>query len=253
MNSNSTSQDLNGRTALVTGATSGIGKATALALARRGARVLVSGRDEVRGRSVVAAIRAEDGVADFLQAELDDADSTRKLAQRALEIAGHVDILINNAGIFPFGPTAQTSPDTFDGVYATNVRAPFILVGELAPKMAERGKGAIVNLSSMVGDFGMAGLALYGSTKAAINLLTKAWAAEFGPRGVRVNAVSPGPTVTEGTAAMGDSLAQIAAAAPAGHPATPEEIADAIVYLASDNASFVHGVVLPVDGGRAAV
>jgi NAD(P)-dependent dehydrogenase (short-subunit alcohol dehydrogenase family) len=253
MNSNSTSQDLNGQTALVTGATSGIGKATALALARRGARVLVSGRDEARGRSVVAAIRAEDGVADFLQAELDDADSTRKLAQRALEIAGHVDILINNAGIFPFGPTAQTSPDTFDGVYATNVRAPFILVGELAPKMAERGKGAIVNLSSMVGDFGMAGLALYGSTKAAINLLTKAWAAEFGPRGVRVNAVSPGPTVTEGTAAMGDSLAQIAAAAPAGHPATPEEIADAIVYLASDNASFVHGVVLPVDGGRAAV
>lgn len=253
MNSNSTSQDLNGRTALVTGATSGIGKATALALARRGARVLVSGRDEARGRSVVAAIRAEDGVADFLPAELDDADSTRKLAQRALEIAGHVDILINNAGIFPFGPTAQTSQDTFDGVYATNVRAPFILVGELAPKMAERGKGAIVNLSSMVGDFGMAGLALYGSTKAAINLLTKAWAAEFGPRGVRVNAVSPGPTVTEGTAAMGDGLAQIAAAAPAGHPATPEEIADAIVYLASDNASFVHGVVLSVDGGRAAV
>ena len=253
MNNNSTAQDLNGRTALVTGATSGIGKATALALARRGARVLVSGRDEARGRSVVAAIRAEDGVADFLQAELNDADSTRKLAQRALEIAGHVDILINNAGIFPFGPTAQTSPDTFDGVYATNVRAPFILVGELAPKMAERGKGAIVNLSSMVGDFGMAGMALYGSTKAAINLLTKAWAAEFGPRGVRVNAVSPGPTVTEGTAAMGDGLAQIAAAAPAGHPATPEEIADAIVYLASDNASFVHGVVMPVDGGRAAV
>jgi len=253
MNNNSPSQDLNGRTALVTGATSGIGKAAALALARRGARVLVSGRDEARGRSVVAAIRAEDGVADFLQAELNDADSTRKLAKRALEIAGRVDILVNNAGIFPFGPTAQTSPDTFDDVYATNVRAPFILVGELAPKMAERGKGAIVNLSSMVGDFGMAGMALYGSSKAAINLLTKAWAAEFGPSGVRVNAVSPGPTLTEGTAAMGEGLAQLAAAAPAGHPATPEEIADAIVYLASDNASFVHGVVLPVDGGRAAV
>ena len=119
--------------------------------------------------------------------------------------------------------------------------------------MAQRGKGAIVNVSSMVGDFGMAGMALYGSSKAALNLLTKAWAAEFGPKGVRVNAVSPGPTRTDGTAGMGDGLSQIAAMAPAGHPATPEEIADAIVYLASDGASFVHGAVLPVDGGRAAV
>lgn len=250
---NSTHQDLNGRTALVTGATSGIGKAAALALARRGARVLVSGRDEVRGKSTVAEIRAENGVADFLPADLGDAASVQKLARRALDVAGRVDILVNNAGIFPFGPTAETPLDTFDDVYATNVRAPFMLVAELAPIMAARGKGAIVNVSSMVGDFGMAGMALYGSTKASINLLTKAWAAEFGPKGVRVNAVSPGPTRTEGTAAMGDGLAQIAAAAPAGHPATPEEIADAIVYLASDSASFVHGVVLPVDGGRAAV
>jgi NAD(P)-dependent dehydrogenase (short-subunit alcohol dehydrogenase family) len=105
----------------------------------------------------------------------------------------------------------------------------------------------------MVGDFGMAGMALYGSSKAALNLLTKAWAAEFGPKGVRVNAVSPGPTRTDGTAGMSDAVSQLAAMAPAGHPATPEEIADAIVYLASDGASFVHGVVLPVDGGRAAV
>jgi NAD(P)-dependent dehydrogenase (short-subunit alcohol dehydrogenase family) len=253
MTSNNAYKDLKGRTALVTGATSGIGKATAVALARRGARVLVSGRDALRGQSVVAAIKAEDGEADFMQAKLDDAGSTRKLAQRALELAGHIDILVNSAGIFPFGPTAETTLDTFQDAYATNVRAPFILVAELAPKMAERGKGAIVNVSSMVGDFGIAGMALYGSSKAALNLLTKAWAAEFGPKGVRVNAVSPGPTRTEGTAGMEDGLVQIAAAAPAGHPATPEEIADAIVYLASDNASFVYGVVLPVDGGRAAI
>jgi NAD(P)-dependent dehydrogenase (short-subunit alcohol dehydrogenase family) len=136
MNNDSSHLDLSGRTALVTGATSGIGKATALALARRGARVLVSGRDAPRGESVVAAIRAEKGVADFLQADLDHADSTRKLARRALEITGHIDILVNSAGIFPFGPTAETPLDTFHDVYATNVRAPFILVAELAPKMA---------------------------------------------------------------------------------------------------------------------
>jgi NAD(P)-dependent dehydrogenase (short-subunit alcohol dehydrogenase family) len=248
-----TDRELFGSTALVTGATSGIGKATALALASRGARVLVSGRDTERGQAVVAAIRSNGGNADFLKADLDDAESTRNLARRALEIAGSVDILVNNAGVFPFGPTADTPLDVFHDVYATNVRAPFILVAELAPKMAERGNGAIVNVSSMVGDFGVAGMALYGSSKAALNLLTKSWAAEFGPKGVRVNAVSPGPTRTEGTEGMGDGLAQLAAMAPAGHPATPEEIADAIVYLVSDGASFVHGVVLPVDGGRAAV
>lgn len=152
-----------------------------------------------------------------------------------------------------FGPTSETTEETFDTVYATNVKVPFVLVAELAPKMADRGRGAIVNVSTMVANFGVAGMALYGSSKAALNLLTKAWAAEFGPKGVRVNAVSPGPTRTEGTAAMEDGLVQLAAAAPAGRPATPDEIADAIVFLVSPDASFVQGVVLPVDGGRLAV
>jgi NAD(P)-dependent dehydrogenase (short-subunit alcohol dehydrogenase family) len=117
--------------------------------------------------------------------------------------------------------------------------------------MAQRGKGAIINVSTMVADYGAAGLSLYGSSKAAINLLTKAWAAEYGPKGVQVNAASPGPTRTEGTAAMGDALQQLAAQA--GRPAAPEEIAEAIVFLATDRASFVQGAVLPVDGGRTAV
>jgi NAD(P)-dependent dehydrogenase (short-subunit alcohol dehydrogenase family) len=105
----------------------------------------------------------------------------------------------------------------------------------------------------MVADYGVAGMSLYGSSKAAINLLTKAWAAEYGPKGIRVNAVSPGPTRTEGTAAMGEELQRLAAQAPAGRPAAPEEIAEAIVFLSSDHASFIHGAVLPVDGGRTAV
>lgn len=243
---------LAGATALITGATSGIGKATAFALAQRGARILVCGRDVQRGEAVVSAIKENGGSADFLAADLQDAGSARDLARRGLALNGRIDILVNNAAIFPFGPTPGTSEDTFDKVYNVNVKVPFVLVGELAPKMAERGKGSIINLSSMVSEFGLAGMALYGSSKAAINLLTKAWAAEFGPKGVRVNAVSPGPTRTEGTAGMGDSLEKMAAVAPAGRPASAEEIAAAIAFLASDEASFVHGVVLAVDGGRTA-
>ena len=143
--------------------------------------------------------------------------------------------------------------EMFDSVYSINVKAPYFLVAELAPVMAKRGKGAIVNVSTMVADYGVPGMSLYASSKAAINLLTKAWAAEYGPSGVRVNAVSPGPTKTEGTQAMGEALDQLAAQAPAGRPATPDEIAEAIVFLATDRASFIHGTKLAVDGGRTAV
>jgi NAD(P)-dependent dehydrogenase (short-subunit alcohol dehydrogenase family) len=116
---------------------------------------------------------------------------------------GHV---INNAGIFPFGPTHEMTEELFDSVYSLNVKAPYFLVAELAPLMAKRGKGAIVNVSIMVSDYGVSGMSLYGSSKAAINLLTKAWAAEYGPSGVRVNTVTPGPTRTEGTDAMGEAV-----------------------------------------------
>jgi NAD(P)-dependent dehydrogenase (short-subunit alcohol dehydrogenase family) len=248
------SVDLSGRVALVTGATSGIGAATAALLAERGAHVLVAGRDASRGETVVASIRASGGKADFLAADLRDAESARRLAQKATDLGGgRVDILVNSAGIFPFGPTEQTSPSDVDAVYDLNVKAPFHLVAQLAPAMADRGHGAIVNVSTMVAEYGVAGMALYGSSKAALNLLTKAWAAEFGPRGVRVNAVEPGPTRTEGTAGMGEDLKALAAQAPAGRPAEAQEIAEAIAYLAGDTASFVQGAILPVDGGRTAV
>jgi NAD(P)-dependent dehydrogenase (short-subunit alcohol dehydrogenase family) len=160
---------------------------------------------------------------------------------------------VNSAGVFPFGPTHEATGADFDWVYDVNVKVPFFLVAELAPKMARRGYGSIVNVTTMVAEFGAPQMALYGSSKAALVLLTKSWAAEYGPSGVRVNAVSPGPTRTEGTAGMGEALDQLASAAPAGRPALPEEIASAIVYLAGDEASFVHGALLPVDGGRVAV
>lgn len=241
-------------TALITGGTSGIGRAVANKLARLGVHALVVGRNAERGEKTIAEIRAAGGRADFIASDLVDAASVRQVAKKAVELGdGHVDILINNAGIFPFGPTHEMNEESFDRVYALNVKAPYFLVAELAPLMAKRGKGAIVNLSTMVSDYGMSGMSLYGSSKAAINLLTKAWAAEYGPSGVRINAVSPGPTRTEGTAVMGEGLERLAAEAPAGRPAEADEIAEAIVFLATDRASFIQGAKLAVDGGRTAI
>jgi NAD(P)-dependent dehydrogenase (short-subunit alcohol dehydrogenase family) len=186
-------------TALITGGTSGIGRAVARKLADLGIHVIVVGRNAERGEKTIAEIRTAGGQADFISSDLRDASSAREVAKRAIELGnGHVDILINNAGIYPFGPTHETSEDLFDKVYSLNVKVPYFLVAELAPLMAKRGKGAIVNLSTMVADYGASGMSLYGSSKAAINLLTKAWTAEYGPSGVRINAVSPGPTRTEG-------------------------------------------------------
>jgi NAD(P)-dependent dehydrogenase (short-subunit alcohol dehydrogenase family) len=246
--------DLKDRTALVTGSTSGIGKATALALAARGARVLVVGRNERRARDVVAEIEGGGGSAAYRLATLSDLELALDLVQWATEAGdGHVDILINNAGVALLGPSSAATELEFDETFALNVKVPFFLVASLAPAMAERGWGSIVNISTMVASFGQAGMALYGASRAALELLTKAWAAEYGPRGVRVNAVAPGPTRTammEGVPA--EMVKQLAALAPAGRVAQPEELAAAIVFLASDDASFVHGVTLAVDGGRVA-
>ncbi len=244
---------LQGKTALVTGATSGIGEAIARAFAREGARVVVAGRDEQRGRSVVEEIKAAGGSAYFVAADLATKSAVDHLASEAYKILGQIDILVNNAGIFPFAPTAETDEATFDQTIALNVKAPFYLTAALAPQMAERKSGKIINITTMVAHVGMATMALYGATKAALTLLTKSWAAEFGPSGVNVNAISPGPVRTPGTAVLGEGLDQMASTLPAGRPAHPDEIAGAAVYLASDEASFVHGVTLPVDGGRLAI
>jgi NAD(P)-dependent dehydrogenase (short-subunit alcohol dehydrogenase family) len=246
--------DLKDRTALVTGSTSGIGKATAIALAARGARVLVVGRNERRARDVVAEIEGGGGSAAYRLATLSDLESALDLVQWATEAGdGHVDILINNTGVALLGPSSAATEAEFDETFALNVKVPFFLVAELAPAMAERGWGSIVNISTMVASFGQAGMAMYGASRAALELLTKAWAAEYGPSGVRVNAVAPGPTRTALMEAVPEEMVnQLAALAPAGRVGRPEELAAAIVFLASDDASFVHGVTLAVDGGRVA-
>jgi NAD(P)-dependent dehydrogenase (short-subunit alcohol dehydrogenase family) len=237
------------KTVLVTGGTSGIGQTTAERFAAAGADVVISGRDETRGQAVVDGIKATGGRARFIRADLSDAANAKQLAEQA----GKVDVLVNNAAIFPFGATHEVPLEDVRAVMEVNVTAPFVLTGAIAPGMAADGGGAIVNVSTMVAKFGLPGLSAYSASKAAIELLTKAWAAEYGPQGVRVNAVAPGPTRTPGTVAMGDGLDQLAATLPMGRPATPDEIASTIVFLASDDASFVNGAILAVDGGRTAV
>jgi NAD(P)-dependent dehydrogenase (short-subunit alcohol dehydrogenase family) len=234
---------------LVTGGTSGIGEATARAYAAGGADVVLTGRDEARGRRIVDSLVQDGGRARFVRADLELPEDVERLAQEV----DHVDVLVNNAGVFPFGATHEIDGQQFDSAFAVNVRAPFFLTAAFAPRMAANGGGAIVNVSTMVASFGLPGMALYGSSKAALELLTKAWAAEYGPQGVRVNGIAPGPTRTPGTEPMGDALDELATTVPLARPAAAEEIASAVLYLGSDEASYVNGAILAVDGGRTAV
>jgi NAD(P)-dependent dehydrogenase (short-subunit alcohol dehydrogenase family) len=238
---------LQDRTALVTGATSNIGRAIAIAFAREGAHVAVAGRDRTRGDAVVAEIRAAGGKADFVAAELDSADAARGLAAEGTRLLGHVDVLVNNAGLIDGAPTTEVDEATFDRIFAVNVKAPYFLVAALAPAMAARGGGAVVNMGSWITRLAVPIGSVYTATKGTLEALTKAWAAEFGPRGVRVNAISPG-VVHE--LAENHPAATMMKGTPAGVPGAPEDVAHAAVYLASDEASFVHGITLDVDGGR---
>jgi NAD(P)-dependent dehydrogenase (short-subunit alcohol dehydrogenase family) len=244
---------LSGKTALVTGATSNIGRAIALAFAAEGAHVVVSGRDPDRGAAVVKEIAAAGGRAHFVPADLDGRPGrSQELAELATAaLGGRIDILVNNAGVYPGPDTPGTDEATFDRVYAVNVKAPFFLTAAVAPAMAAAGGGVVINLGSWIARLGIPVAALYSSSKGAMETLTRAWAAEFGPAGVRVNAISPGVVhePTPGTV-PGDTMMR---GTPANQPGTPDAIAHAAVYLASDEAAFVHGTVIDVDGGRTTV
>ena len=239
-----------GSSALVTGATSGIGREIALQLARGGAEVVVHGRSAERGAKVVNEIENAGGKARFIAADLNDGDDVRRLAAEA----GSVDILINNAGIYEFGATSDTDDATFDEHVNVNLRAPYILVQELVPGMVSRGKGVVVNVSTVAASVPARGAGIYGATKAGLDQLTRVWADEFGQSGVRVNGLAAGPTETPGTAVtpgLAQGLGQ--SATTLGRAAEASEIASAVVFLSSTDASYVNGAILQAGGGQRAI
>jgi NAD(P)-dependent dehydrogenase (short-subunit alcohol dehydrogenase family) len=240
--------EFEGKKALVTGGTSGIGREVALQLAALGAEVTISGRDEARGAETVDAIAAAGGSARFIAADLADFGAIGRLAAEV----GEVDVLVNNAGVFDFAPTPEETRESYERMFDVNVRAPYFLTAALAPRMAAG--GSIVNVSTMVAELGMPGSSAYAATKAALASLTRTWAAEFSAAGVRVNAVTVGPTIAGGTSNMSeDELGFVTGLTQLGRPAEASEIAETIVFLASPRSSYMTGANLAADGGATAV
>ena len=239
--------ELANQTALVTGGTAGIGLACARLLAREGASVIVSGRHERRGDAAAAGLNSG---ARFIQADLSDIHSVKSLVRQA----GNVDILVNNAASFPASLTIEQEVSTFEKTFDTNVRGTYFLAAGLVPGMIDRGRGSIINVTTMVASKGVPGASAYSASKAAVESLTRTWAAEFGAHGVRVNSVAPDPTKTEGVQAeWGDTNEELGRALPLGRTAEPEEIAQAVLFLASPRSTYITGSTLHVDGGGTAI
>ncbi|WIX79244.1 SDR family oxidoreductase [Amycolatopsis carbonis] len=238
--------ELDNHVALVTGGTAGIGLETARLLANNGAQVIISGRDEERGKAALAGLGDHSGVR-FVRADLADLDSVEALAEQA----GPVDILVNNAGAFPTSPTVRQSVAEFQQVFDTNVRGAYFLVARLVSGMMDRGRGSIVNVTSVATAKGIPGASVYSASKAALESLTRTWAVEFGPQ-VRVNSVAPGPTRTDGVLVeWGDSVEDLGRATALQRTAAPQEIAEAILFAVSPRASYLTGSVIRIDAAGA--
>lgn len=242
---------LEGKVALVTGASRGIGRAIALELARRGAQVVVNyHRSADEAAQVVAAIEGEGGQATAVQADVADLPQAQALVQAALDTYGRLDILVNNAGITRDRLILMMTEEDWDAVIRVDLKSLFNTCKAAARPMVRQRYGRIVNVSSVVGIAGQGGQTNYAAAKAGVIGFTKSLAKELGPRGITVNAVAPGLVPTDLTADLPQELLQRALdLTPLGRTGRAEEIAYAVAFLASDEAAFITGVVLPVDGG----
>jgi 3-oxoacyl-[acyl-carrier protein] reductase len=243
-------QRFNGKVAFITGGARGIGRATAEAFAAEGARVIVA---DVDVGSAEATARTLGGGAIGLQLDVSDAASVKAAVAAALARAERIDVLVNNAGITRDATLLKTSDEAWDQVIAVNLTGTFLMTREVAPHMVARGAGAIVNASSIVGLYGNFGQTNYVATKSGVIGMTRVWARELGRKGVRVNCIAPGFIATDMTAKMPEEvLDAMKKRTPLGRLGAPEDVARAYLFLASDDASFVNGQVLGVDGGLVA-
>ncbi|MFA7586783.1 MAG: SDR family NAD(P)-dependent oxidoreductase [Novosphingobium sp.] len=246
--------DLTGRVALVTGGSKGIGKATAQLLAKRGAEVVVAARRIDQLEATAAAIRdATGGRCIALTADVTLPDQAQNLIARTVADMGRLDILINNAGKASHSSYLKMAAEVWNNDVALNLNSSFYCAQAAMPHLAASGKGAVVNVSSLAGNFGTMGVGAYSAAKAGLQMFTRVAAAEWGPRGVRVNCVAPGMIATE-QALKGWGQANFDAKAacagfPLRRPGEPHEVAQAIVFLASDAASYITGETLVVGGG----
>ncbi len=251
---------MRGRSVIVTGSTAGIGRAVALAFAAEGARLTLTGRNRERGAEVVAACLAAGAeAARFLAADVTAPDTAEMVIGAAVDAHSRLDVLVNNAGILFRGDALACTDAQWDATIATNVTAVFRFSRAAVRVMAPQGSGAIVNIASDWALVAAHGALAYGVSKGAVAQLTRSMAADHARQGIRVNAVCPGDTDTAmldtgmATADRAAGLARLGAAIPLGRVAQPEEVARAVVFLASDAASFITGALLPVDGGNSAV